>query len=239
MAPPSVPAGPVVVVSPHLDDAVLSCGRLLFAAPGSTVVTVLAGRPAVDAGLTPWDAASGFAAGDDVVGARRAEDRAALACVDATPLWLDGLDRQYRPPGLEADPDELAALLEPALDRLAPATVLIPLGLAHPDHVAVAEAGLTVAARRARSPIAWLVYEEQPYRDEHPVEREARLAVLGDRGFAPVRARPRGRPGQAAARARALAAYPSQLLALGGRLGLAAAVDHLWLLRGPRSLRPR
>ncbi len=37
----------VVVVSPHLDDAVLGCGQLLAAWPGATVVTVFAGKPAV------------------------------------------------------------------------------------------------------------------------------------------------------------------------------------------------
>ena len=35
----------VVVLSPHLDDAVLGCGRLLSAHPGATVVTVYAGAP--------------------------------------------------------------------------------------------------------------------------------------------------------------------------------------------------
>ena len=33
----------VVVLSPHLDDAVLGCGRLMAAHPGATVVTVYAG----------------------------------------------------------------------------------------------------------------------------------------------------------------------------------------------------
>ena len=35
----------VVVVSPHLDDAVLGCGRFLAVHPGATVVTVFAGNP--------------------------------------------------------------------------------------------------------------------------------------------------------------------------------------------------
>jgi LmbE family N-acetylglucosaminyl deacetylase len=36
---------PIVVLSPHLDDAVLSCGVLLAANGGARVVTVFAGMP--------------------------------------------------------------------------------------------------------------------------------------------------------------------------------------------------
>ena len=35
----------IVVVSPHLDDAVLGCARFLSAHAGATVVTVFAGNP--------------------------------------------------------------------------------------------------------------------------------------------------------------------------------------------------
>ena len=59
----------VLVVSPHFDDAALGAAHLLGSYPGSTVITVLAGRPAAYPDeVTPWDAASGFAVGDDVVG---------------------------------------------------------------------------------------------------------------------------------------------------------------------------
>lgn len=38
----------LLVVSPHLDDAVLSCGCWLASRPGAAVVTVFAGRPVCD-----------------------------------------------------------------------------------------------------------------------------------------------------------------------------------------------
>ena len=59
----------IVVVSPHLDDAVLGCGRLLAAHPGATVITLYAGAPATYPDPpTRWDAIVGFGPGDDVLG---------------------------------------------------------------------------------------------------------------------------------------------------------------------------
>src|SRR5262245_53606305 len=79
----------VVIVSPHLDDAVLSCGRFLGAHPGTHVVTVFAGNPpAYPEPLRLWDLQSGFAPGDDVMEVRRQEDKAALAILDASPVHL-------------------------------------------------------------------------------------------------------------------------------------------------------
>src|SRR4051812_28581985 len=95
LATASLSALPIVVVSPHLDDGVLSCGGLLAGRPRSTVVTVFAGRPETPRPLTPWDAAGGFSPDDDVMAARRQEDTSACAAVGATPVWLPFLDAQY------------------------------------------------------------------------------------------------------------------------------------------------
>ena len=51
---------PVVVVSPHLDDAVLSCGQLLAASREAIVLTVFSAGPDEGAPLTDWDRACGF-----------------------------------------------------------------------------------------------------------------------------------------------------------------------------------
>ena len=89
-----VPGEELTVVSPHFDDAVLSCGHLLAMAGGTKVVTVFtAGQSPV---LLPWDRAAGFARGDDVMAARAAEDRAALALVGATPHHMGFHDSLYR-----------------------------------------------------------------------------------------------------------------------------------------------
>jgi hypothetical protein len=70
------PLSNLLVLSPHCDDAVLACGEMLEAHPGSVVATVFAGCPPAGAPLTEWDRAAGFQAGDDVMNARRAEDLA-------------------------------------------------------------------------------------------------------------------------------------------------------------------
>src|SRR5256885_6374496 len=106
----------LVVVSPHFDDAVLGCGQLLSAHPGATVVTVLAGRPeSYPAEVTQWDAGGGFEPGDDVVAARREEDRNALAVFDATSVWLEFSDHQYVPAAARYHSDDVAPELAAAL----------------------------------------------------------------------------------------------------------------------------
>ena len=95
----------------------------------------------IPSGYDAWDQASGFAGGDDVVGLRRAEDRAALAHLGAVPQWLDFLDSQYVvEPGESAGPADIAAGIRAAIEELRPATIAFPLGLSHTDHERTHEA---------------------------------------------------------------------------------------------------
>jgi LmbE family N-acetylglucosaminyl deacetylase len=135
----------VVVVSPHFDDAALGAAHLLTSYPGSTVITVLAGRPpAYPQEVTDWDAAGGFASGDDVVGARQVEDGAAMASLGAEPVWLDFPDHQYLDPPDRPTPSDVAPALQAAIVAAGPSAVFLPMGLANPDHVLTHDAGLLV-----------------------------------------------------------------------------------------------
>ena len=167
----------VVVVSPHFDDAALGAAHLLTTYPGSTVVTVLAGRPAAYPDqVTEWDAAGGFATGDDVVGARQEEDRAAMAALGATPVWLDFPDHQYLDPPDRPTAADVAPALREAVEAAAPSAVFLPMGLANPDHALTHDAGLQVRealAAAARPPSggdggfeapAWFCYEDAGYK---------------------------------------------------------------------------
>lgn len=204
----TVPVGqPLVVVSPHLDDAVLGCGELLAACPGSVVVTAMAGRPAQYADVTPWDALAGFQPGDDVVTARRAEDRAALDVLAAHPIWLEFLDSQYRDsPTIET----LASALEAAILHTGLATVLLPLGLFHSDHHLTNAAAIAVLRRQGR--LAWFAYEDALYR-QVPDLGSARLRALHDGGVSAVPIAVRHGP-RREAKERAMQQYASQLRAL-------------------------
>jgi LmbE family N-acetylglucosaminyl deacetylase len=199
--------GKIVVVSPHLDDAVFGCGELLAACPGSIVITVFAGTPARYSELTEWDAAAGFGAGEDVMAARRDEDRRALASVGALPIWLDYCDSQYqRPPTAQT----LAAALERTLARHAPETVIVPFGLFHSDHRRVHEAALIPLSRGQGR--RWLAYEDTLYR-RIPGLLQERLAVLLSAGIiaTPVALELRGHKTR---KGRAVRCYASQLRAL-------------------------
>src|SRR5262245_41247451 len=125
----------VVVVSPHLDDAVLGCGRFLAAHPGATVVTVFAGTPPrYPDPMRPWDADSGLGPSDDVMAARRAEDVAALAHLAAEPRHLDFVEYSYNDGDRPVSARAIAPALHDAIASLTPTLVVAPFGLANPDH---------------------------------------------------------------------------------------------------------
>jgi len=212
----------LVVVSPHLDDAVLGASGVLAAAPAPTVVTLYAGAPdpAPDP-PTPWDALGGFGPGDDVVACRREEDRAGLAELGATPRWLDLLDHQYRDEAARVPPAAVADVLEPVLRDLEPTAMLVPFGLANPDHEDAHEAALLVRERMPEP--AWLCYEDTGYKHV-PGLLAWRIARLFGAGLWPTPAAPPvdADPGL---RWRSFAHYLSQVRALDAEWGIAAKLD--------------
>lgn len=142
----------LVVVSPHLDDAVFSCGSLIAAVALVTqvlVVTVCAGAPeGVEA--APLDRAAGFGTAMEAILARRREDEEACGRLGADVVHLDVFDQQYAP---EKTADEIRAALLPVTATAG--TFLVPVGIRHVDHVLVAR------ALRGRADLA---YAELPYR---------------------------------------------------------------------------
>ncbi len=242
----------IVVVSPHFDDAALGAAHLLTTYPGSTVITVLAGRPpSYPDQVTDWDAACGFAAGDDVVGARRNEDLAALASLGANHVWLDFSDQQYLDPADRPTPDDVAPVLGEAVATLAPSAVFLPMGLAHPDHVLTHAAGLLVrdalggpvdgadpggvAGSGTGGPV-WFCYEDGGYK-HLPGMLARRVSGLFHRGLWPTPAVVPVEVDMARKRA-AIMEYASQVTALEAihRLSdrLAANVpEQYWRLDSP------
>jgi LmbE family N-acetylglucosaminyl deacetylase len=153
----------VLVFSPHFDDAAMGAGHLLLAHPGATVCTVFAGFPDhYPAEVTEWDALGGFRTGDDVVAARREEDLAALEVLGAEHLWLDFSDHQYLEVEERPTADNIAPAIAAAIDTVAPTAVVLPLGIANPDHVVTHDAGVQIA--RQRPDLAWFAYEDAGYK---------------------------------------------------------------------------
>lgn len=155
----------IVVLSPHFDDAAMGAGQMLIrhAGAATTVITVLGGRPpAYPDPPSEWDALGGFRAGDDVVGRRREEDRAAMDVLRAEPVWLDFADHQYLAEADRPRAGAVAPVMEAAIAARAPAAVFVPMGLANPDHVLTHDAAMLVRDRHPEW--AWFAYEDHGYK---------------------------------------------------------------------------
>jgi LmbE family N-acetylglucosaminyl deacetylase len=135
-----------VILSPHFDDAVLSCWHVLASADEVLVVNVFAGEPPVGT-VGSWDRLAGASDSTAVVRVRIEEDRRALALAGRTAINLPFLDGQYR------EPDQPPAEIVEALRGLpvASARLYAPasLGDHHRDHTAVRAAALALHAAGA------------------------------------------------------------------------------------------
>jgi LmbE family N-acetylglucosaminyl deacetylase len=153
-------SGRIVVVSPHLDDAVLSLAATIARATRSgahvEVLTVFAGDPASDTPAGGWDSRGGFATEGEAATARRAEDREACSIVGGEPSWLPFGDGNY------AQGRDRSEVFVAVVGTIAGAdAVLVPgFPLTNPDHAWLAELLLGQALPCARVGL----YAEQPYR---------------------------------------------------------------------------
>jgi len=162
----------LIVLSPHFDDAVLSCGGCIAAAVAAgrqvVVVTVFAGTPLPDAVPPRLRRFADY-------GARRAEDDRALAVLGATAERLDFVERAFRAPPLRSpgalfrvNPSDLtnrAAMREAVrglLHRHPDSVLLCPLGIGnHVDHVDLFLAALAIRLSDTQGDRIW--FYEDPY----------------------------------------------------------------------------
>ena len=86
----------VAILSPHLDDAVLSCWHVLTQPGEVVVINVFAGAPEGRDTVAWWDRYTGATDSRDRVRERAKEDRTALSLAGRTAVNLDLLDEQYR-----------------------------------------------------------------------------------------------------------------------------------------------
>lgn len=187
-----------LILAPHPDDAVLSCGGLIttLAQAGErvTVFTVMAGPLPQDVVISPFieEHLIRWELGPDPVPARRVEDQRAAAILGAQVHFGSFPDALYRTDGrgnaLYPDLERLFGDVHPddpilrAADAItAPAgaadVLYVPLGAGHHvDHLLVRDVLLGWLAHWRE--LAVFFYEEYPYSaDRHDTIRVARAAI--------------------------------------------------------------
>ncbi len=186
------------MVSPHLDDAALSCAALFARTEPVDVLTVFAGGP--DPPLQgSWDQVCGFVDSAESIPARRAEEEAAFAGTPHRLAFMELVEGQYIDGQHERkEADAIADAIRAWTAANAGGTVALPAGAGrrppgrirarlswilatsrgptrHPDHLFVRDVGLAALAQR--SDVLPVLYEELPYLFGASAGREARRAA--------------------------------------------------------------
>ena len=231
---------PLTIISPHLEDAVFSCGSLLAASRRAMVITVFAGLPDRHQPARARDSAAGFSSARQAMEARRQEDARALATLGAQPVWLDFLSQDEGP---RYDPVTIAVRLGRLLALQPGSTILAPMGLRHADHMLVNAACMLVREAAyvdvpetvpsthptVASSFRWIFYEEAIHR-RVPGALQSRMAGWWQEGLL---ASPVHMPVGVftAQKARAVQAYESQLgLFSPAQLADVCAPERYWSL---------
>ncbi|HEU5015457.1 MAG TPA: PIG-L family deacetylase [Roseiflexaceae bacterium] len=168
-----------VYLSPHMDDAALSCGGRILQQRSHgervLVVTLCSGVPAADTNFSAlaqefhaiWQLSP-----QEAIAARLREEQAALEILDADHCLADMLDAIYRFPEAynsreslfnkphSGDPlfDQVSKLIAALRQRMPDALMYVPLGVGqHVDHL------ITYRAARACAGGRMAFYEDFPY----------------------------------------------------------------------------
>jgi LmbE family N-acetylglucosaminyl deacetylase len=182
-----------VYLSPHLDDAALSCGgaiaRHTIAGSRVLVVTICTAMPPDITKLSSFAEQThqmwGFSS-EEIISARQREDGIAMEHLAADSMWAGMLDAIYRKPDVYTDNTalfgepvandplftSLKVFLRALRGRVPRATMYAPLGVgSHVDHQ------ITYAAARAAIGSSLAFYEDFPY-VSRPNLLEERLSKL-------------------------------------------------------------
>lgn len=167
-------------LSPHFDDAVLSCGGTIYkltrAGESVMVLTIMGGALPTPLPATPFvrELHTRWQVGSDPVEARRREDRVALSSLGASVDYLPIPDCVYRiadGTALYPNRDAIFGEIHPQDEALnavnliavnADTIVYAPLGVGnHVDHQIVRDWGLTLKTKLPSLVLRF--YEEYPY----------------------------------------------------------------------------
>ncbi len=147
------------VISPHLDDAVLSCWHRL-SQPGTQVVTIFTGVPP-QRKPSAWDVAAGFSTPEEAINVRIMENVAALRGTPSVAINLDYIEHAYNknPPDVDQITEDVLRTADSEAVFIAAAGIGQYLRRVHPDH----EATRLVGKRLMELGQAVLFYADIPY----------------------------------------------------------------------------
>lgn len=146
----------LLVLSPHLDDAIFSvCGYLLETKHRTKIVTVCAGIPDNN-DLSSWDKRCGFTSGQLAAISRREEDFLACSKVGADYEHLNFTDFPYSNIKNNSSISNEITKRLPNIQE-----IWIPLGIGmHPDHITVRDSALEILNTKK---INIVFYADVPY----------------------------------------------------------------------------
>lgn len=202
-------SGRTVILSPHLDDAVLSLGAWIAERSRKNeeilIITVFAGDPDSTSPSSEWDALCGFHTAGAAARARREEDQRACAIVGAQTKWLPFADTQYG----SHDANLVWGSLQDDLSQAA--AVLVPgFPLTHPDHLWLAD----IVTARLQGHDRLGMYVEHPYASSSAGASGTWTRLTSSRH-------------DRASKRRACAAYTSQMHLLRGKVRRMAIAESL------------
>ncbi len=218
------PRGPLLILSPHYDDAALSCAALLDRDEPADLLNVFTGAPETPV-RTAWVALTGFTDSTASMQARGLEDDAAFSDSPHRRRHLGLLDDELSPrPRPESDREEIVKAILGWAANVERGVVAAPAGagrprsrrlrqratdlLVHPDHLVVRSAAIAAAERAGNLRV--LLYEELPYALDVPADRTVRSFAADGRDLEPF-----ALSVDASTKGRRIAAYASQLPHLG------------------------
>jgi LmbE family N-acetylglucosaminyl deacetylase len=191
---------PLLLLSPHFDDAALSCAALISRKKPIDVLTVFAGEPAPPR-QGKWDRVAGFVDSAESRRVRQAEERAAFGTTPHRLDFLDLLELEYLiGPRTRADAESIALAASRWLENNPGGVVALPAGagrspglitraqrligmrkpLRHEDHVFVRDSALDAVASQADAHA--VLYEDFPYLWGEAADKEVRR-VTRSRGL--------------------------------------------------------
>jgi LmbE family N-acetylglucosaminyl deacetylase len=155
------PEAPILLLSPHWDDAVFDCWSLLTSDAELRVVNVFGGVPPPGPARR-WDRICGGDDGAEMARRRIAEDERALAQAGRGAVNLALLDAEYREPAPDPSLDELDAAIAAAAPRASAVYAPACLGT-NPDHRLVRRYARALHAQGLRVSL----YADIPYCTVH------------------------------------------------------------------------